>query len=147
MDCESWARFGSSVAGSWISGQRRVFLNLCAGLDRVGIPYRVNDYSHIQKHPEELACILGRPFVLDWFAWKNPLLLGVVMFNHPIDVPERLKEFHENTILVPPKVLSIETAMEWIDQDELVEVSPTSVQVRKKILDCNKRPRREEAGS
>ena len=52
--------------------------NLCAGLDRMGIRYRVNDYGHIRKHPEELACIIGRPFVLDWFAWKNPLLLGVV---------------------------------------------------------------------
>src|SRR5215510_7237713 len=37
---------------SWISGQRRVFLNLCAGLDRVGIPYRINDYRYVQKHPE-----------------------------------------------------------------------------------------------
>ena len=86
---------------SWISGQRRVFLNLCAGLDRVGIPYRVNDYGYIRKHPEELACIIGRPFVLDRFAWKNPLLLGVVMYNHPIDVPERLQDLHEKTILVP----------------------------------------------
>ena len=86
---------------SWISGQRRVFLNLCAGLDRVSIPYRVNDYGYIRKHPEELACIIGRPFVLDWFAWKNPLLLGVVMYNHPIEVPERLQDLHEKTILVP----------------------------------------------
>ncbi len=77
---------------SWISGQRRVFLNLCAGLDRVGIRYRVNDYGYIRKHPQELACIIGRPFVLDWFAWKNPLLLGVAMYNHPMEAPERLSE-------------------------------------------------------
>lgn len=51
----------------------------------------------------------------------------------------------ENVILVPPKVLTIETAMEWIDQDELVEVTPTSVRVRKKILQCSRRPRREDA--
>src|SRR3954453_20445750 len=43
---------------SWISGQRRVFLNLCAGLDRVSTSYRVNDYSYIRKPPRELACIL-----------------------------------------------------------------------------------------
>src|SRR5919201_1001703 len=46
---------------SYVSGQRRVLLNLCAGLDRLGIRYRVNDYRYIQKHPEELACIIGRP--------------------------------------------------------------------------------------
>jgi GTP-binding protein len=51
----------------------------------------------------------------------------------------------ENTILVPPKVLTIDTAMEWIDQDELVEVTPNAVRVRKKILECNRRPRRDEA--
>ena len=86
---------------TWISGQRRVFLNLRAGLDRLGLPYRVNDYSYIRKHPDELACILGRPFVLDWFEWKNPLLLGVAMFNHPVDAPERLKDLAKQTILVP----------------------------------------------
>jgi GTP-binding protein len=51
----------------------------------------------------------------------------------------------ENTILVPPRVLSIETAMEWIDRDELVEVTPGSIRVRKKIAECNKRGRRDEA--
>ncbi|WFU28817.1 glycosyltransferase family 1 protein [Bradyrhizobium sp. CB1717] len=86
---------------SFISGQRRVLLNLCAGLDRLGIRYRVNDYRYIQKHPEELACILGRPFVLDWFKWKNPLLLGVAMYDHPVDAPERLKDLQVKRVLVP----------------------------------------------
>ena len=53
----------------------------------------------------------------------------------------------ENVMLAPPKVLTIETAMEWIDRDELVEVTPASVRVRKKILECNKRGRRTEAAS
>lgn len=86
---------------TWISGQRRVFLNLRAGLDRLGLPYRVNDYGYIHKHPGELACILGRPFVLDWFDWKNPLLLGVAMYNHPVDAPAHLKDLANQTILVP----------------------------------------------
>jgi GTP-binding protein len=51
----------------------------------------------------------------------------------------------ENVLLAPPKALTIETAMEWIDQDELVEVTPGAVRVRKKILACNLRPRRSEA--
>ncbi|MGY8682850.1 glycosyltransferase [Bradyrhizobium sp. UFLA05-153] len=85
----------------WISGQERVFLNLCAGLDRLGIRYRVNDYRHIRKHPEELACIIGRPFVLDRIAWKNPILLGVAMYNHPIDDPDLLKRAPIKHIVVP----------------------------------------------
>jgi GTP-binding protein len=51
----------------------------------------------------------------------------------------------ENTILASPRILTIETAMEWIDADELVEVTPDAVRVRKRILGCNLRPRRQDA--
>ena len=40
---------------------------------------------------------------------------------------------------------ALETAMEWIDADELVEVTPEHVRVRKQILSINKRPKRAEA--
>jgi GTP-binding protein len=51
----------------------------------------------------------------------------------------------ENVALAVPRTLTIETAMEWIDADELVEVTPEAVRVRKQILQCSKRPRRSEA--
>ncbi|MDP9036557.1 MAG: translational GTPase TypA [Myxococcota bacterium] len=51
----------------------------------------------------------------------------------------------ENVLLAPPRVLTIETAMEWIDADELVEVTPEAIRVRKGILEINRRPRRSEA--
>jgi hypothetical protein len=86
---------------TWISGQRRVFLNLCAGLDRLGIRYRINDYRYIQKHPEELACIIGRPFLLERINWRNPILLGVASYNHPVDAPDWLKQLPVKSILVP----------------------------------------------
>jgi GTP-binding protein len=43
--------------------------------------------------------------------------------------------------LIPPKLLSLEQAIEFIKEDELVEVTPTSVRIRKKILESNKRPK------
>lgn len=43
--------------------------------------------------------------------------------------------------LVPPKVLSLEQALEFIDTDELLEVTPTSLRIRKKILDPTQRMR------
>ena len=43
--------------------------------------------------------------------------------------------------LIPPKVLSLEQAIEFIKEDELVEVTPSSVRIRKKILEVNKRPK------
>jgi GTP-binding protein len=51
----------------------------------------------------------------------------------------------ENVMLAPPRALNIETAMEWIDADELVEVTPDAVRVRKQVLKINLRPRRSEA--
>ena len=51
----------------------------------------------------------------------------------------------ENIILIPPRQLTIETAMEWIDQDELVEITPDAIRIRKKILECNRRPKRATA--
>ncbi|MCC6214748.1 MAG: translational GTPase TypA [Polyangiaceae bacterium] len=50
----------------------------------------------------------------------------------------------ENVILTPPRVPTIESALEFIDKDELVEVTPDAVRVRKRILDCNRRPRRDD---
>lgn len=41
--------------------------------------------------------------------------------------------------LTPPRILTLEQALEFIDDDELVEVTPTSIRLRKKELDPNKR--------
>ena len=46
--------------------------------------------------------------------------------------------------LIPPKLLSLEQAIEFIKEDELVEVTPSSIRLRKKILDCAKRPKRQQ---
>ena len=43
--------------------------------------------------------------------------------------------------LTPPKVLSLEQALEFIDTDELLEVTPTSLRIRKKTLDSRLRKR------
>lgn len=43
--------------------------------------------------------------------------------------------------LVPPKILSLEQALDYIDTDELLEVTPTHLRLRKKILDSTVRYR------
>lgn len=43
--------------------------------------------------------------------------------------------------LTPPRVLSLEQALEFIDTDELLEVTPSSLRIRKKILDPTARKR------
>jgi GTP-binding protein len=47
--------------------------------------------------------------------------------------------------LIPPRKLSLEQAIEFINDDELVEVTPKSIRLRKRILAANQRPRRSES--
>jgi len=44
--------------------------------------------------------------------------------------------------LIPPRKLGLEQAIEFINDDELVEVTPKSIRLRKKILAGNMRPKR-----
>jgi GTP-binding protein len=46
--------------------------------------------------------------------------------------------------LVPPKELSLEQALEFIADDELVEVTPESIRLRKRVLAANFRPKKKE---
>jgi GTP-binding protein len=43
--------------------------------------------------------------------------------------------------LVPPRLMSLEQAIEFVREDELVEVTLQSIRLRKKVLDANKRPK------
>jgi len=47
----------------------------------------------------------------------------------------------ENIVLTPPIIMSLEQALEFIDDDELVEVTPESIRIRKKHLTENERKR------
>ena len=47
----------------------------------------------------------------------------------------------EALTLTPPKILSLEQALEFIDTDELLEITPKSLRIRKKILDPTLRKR------
>jgi GTP-binding protein len=44
--------------------------------------------------------------------------------------------------IIPPRKLSLEQAIEWINDDELVEVTPKSIRLRKRILSANMRPKK-----
>ena len=82
-------------------GQTRVFLNLCAGLDIMAIPYRINGYRYIERHPDELACIIGKPHVLNKTHWRNPILFGAAVYSHPLADPDLLKRLPVRKVLVP----------------------------------------------
>ncbi len=45
--------------------------------------------------------------------------------------------------IIPPRRLGLEGAIEFINDDELVEITPKSIRLRKKVLNANQRPRRD----
>ena len=47
----------------------------------------------------------------------------------------------EKLVLAPPRSLTLEYALEFINDDELVEVTPQTIRLRKSILDPNERKR------
>jgi GTP-binding protein len=51
----------------------------------------------------------------------------------------------ENVLLTPPRRFSLEEALEFIETDELVEVTPQSIRLRKRTLDHEQRKREERA--
>ena len=73
----------------------------------------------------------NRPSDLDVNATKEKKLTNI-----------RAAGRDENVVLSPPRDMTIEAALEWVDQDELVEITPDAIRVRKKILECNRRPKR-----
>lgn len=53
----------------------------------------------------------------------------------------RTSSSDEALTLTPPKVMSLEQAMDFIDADELLEVTPQSLRIRKRLLDSRDRKR------
>lgn len=51
----------------------------------------------------------------------------------------------ESLHIAPPRIMSLEQAIEFIKEDEVVEVTPKSMRIRKKILEINKRGKKERA--
>ena len=47
----------------------------------------------------------------------------------------------ENIVLTPPVKYTLEQAIEFIDDDELVEITPNHIRLRKKLLTENERKR------
>ncbi|MCC6503476.1 MAG: translational GTPase TypA [Deltaproteobacteria bacterium] len=50
----------------------------------------------------------------------------------------------DSMFLFPPRQMTLEQALEFIQDDELVEVTPQSIRLRKKILEAGKRPKKKD---
>jgi GTP-binding protein len=56
----------------------------------------------------------------------------------------RSKAADDALLLTPPRVMTLEQAVEYIAPDELAEITPVSIRLRKKILNVHERKRSEK---
>jgi GTP-binding protein len=49
----------------------------------------------------------------------------------------------DNVILAPPRVLSLEECLEFVEDDELLEVTPENLRLRKRVLNADQRKKSE----
>jgi GTP-binding protein len=73
-------------------------------------------------------------------AKESDLDVNIIREKHLTNM--RAAGSEEAMRLVPPHEMTLERALEWIDADELVEVTPTQIRVRKRILESNRRPKK-----
>ena len=76
-------------------------------------------------------------------AWMRPTVstsgLDVNIVKEKKLTNMRASSADEAIRLVPPRLLNLEQALEFIRDDELVEVTPKSIRLRKKVLKQNQR--------
>jgi len=65
-------------------------------------------------------------------AKPDDMMVNVVREKQKTNI--RTHSADEAIKLTPPRVLTLETGIEFISDDELVEVTPTSLRVRKRVL-------------
>jgi GTP-binding protein len=70
----------------------------------------------------------------------NDLVVNVVRGKQLTNV--RASGSDENIILTPPRTFTLERAIDYIQDDELVEVTPHFIRLRKRFLSENDRKRR-----
>jgi len=92
----------------------------------------------------------GRLFARHGDEVYEGMVVGIHSRNNDLNVnPTKAKQLNniraagtdENLILTPPVRFSLEQALEFIDDDELVEVTPAHIRIRKKILTESERKR------
>lgn len=106
-----------------------VLIANCQGTARGFALFNLQERGRLFIEPQT-ACYEG--MVVGIHARDNDLVVNVTKEKQLTNM--RASGTDENIILTPPIKLSLEQALEFIDDDELVEVTPKTIRIRKKEL-------------
>lgn len=119
-----------------------VLIANCQGTARGFALFNLQERGRLFIEPQ-LSCYEG--MVVGIHARDNDLVVNVTKEKQLTNM--RASGTDEHILLTPPIKLSLEQALEFIDDDELVEVTPLSIRIRKKELKETERKRTSRANS
>ncbi len=112
--------------------------------DRTG-PATAYAISNLQERGEifiEPAVVVYEGMIIGENARPSDMDVNVTKEKKQTNM--RASSADEAIRLIPPRVLGLEQAIEFINDDELVEITPKSIRLRKRILAANQRPKRSD---
>lgn len=132
--------YGPAVKGRIGKRSNGVLIANCQGTARAFALFNLQERGRLFIDPQ-VACYEG--MIVGIHARDNDLVVNVTKEKQLTNI--RASGSDENIILTPPVKLSLEQALEFIDDDELVEVTPQTIRLRKKALKENDRKRASRA--
>src|SRR6202011_4795573 len=91
----------------------------------------------------EPGCKVYRGMIVGEHTRENDLEINVLKGKQLTNIRAAGKD--EAVRLTPPLRMTLEKALAYIEDDELVEVTPKSIRLRKKMLDANERKKSERS--
>lgn len=134
--------YGPAVRGRLGKRTNGVLIANCQGLARGFALFNLQERGRLFIEPQ-IACYEG--MVVGIHTRENDLVVNVTKEKQLTNI--RAAGTDENIILTPAIKYSLEQALEFIDDDELVEVTPLSIRLRKKALKEHDRKRAQRASS
>ncbi|QDP71636.1 translational GTPase TypA [Legionella israelensis] len=134
--------YGPAVRGRIGKRVNGVLIANSQGMARAFALFNLQERGRLFIEPQTV-CYEG--MIVGIHSRDNDLVVNVTKEKQLTNI--RAAGSDENIILTPPIKLSLEQALEFIDDDELVEVTPASIRLRKKELKEHERKRSSRAAS
>ncbi len=132
--------YGPRVAGDLAQRQRGVLVSLDTGMARAYALFNLQERGQLMiGHGAQVY----EGMVIGINSRDNDLVVNPLKAKQLTNI--RAAGTDENLILTPPVRVTLEYALEFIDDDELVEVTPESIRIRKKFLKEHERKRASRA--
>ncbi len=134
--------YGPAVRGRIGKRINGVLIANCQGLARAFALFNLQDRGRLFIEPQTDSY---EGMIVGIHTRENDLVVNVTKEKQLTNI--RAAGSDENIILTPAIKYSLEQALEFIDDDELVEVTPLSIRLRKKALKEHERKRAQRASS